>query len=243
MTPQMSVNDIDPIWLLKVKYESDVNEIKNMILAFEDWVDKTNEETANKIASLSEDEFLEFSRINVEHLGALTRRLQEPMRTEAPKVDPLVSGRVWDAVRRTESGLPRYKRWIAEMATVYLVALQEAFVEDLLQETYRMKPQLLTSKQIDAVLHGGIDGVAGYFGKRLGISLEKGFKDWQAMREISYRRNVIVHNRGYANIKYCNKTGCKESGKDLETDIPYVLAAADVISGLINFLSYQTAGL
>jgi hypothetical protein len=152
--------------------------------------------------------------------------------------------------------------FLAEMVIVYLVALQEAFVRDYLGAIFRTQPSLLRTgsklgltfeeacnfKSLDELReyladsateplsHGGIDDVASYFEKRLNLRLQD-FADWQKVREASYRRNLIVHNKGNVNETYREKTGYKGPAGYLENiDMPYVADRADSIVGLIDFV-------
>jgi len=150
------------------------------------------------------------------------------------------------------------KDQLNEMGLVYLVALQEGFIKDCLFALLVTRRELLRSdesitfrelasfeslgsmiasiaqRKVDELT--GIEKVADFFEKRLGLSLEKDFDSWPLLAEAYYRRNVIVHNRGRSNETYCKKTGFKQRGKDLCTDIRYIQRVVKVTVDFIEFV-------
>jgi len=157
----------------------------------------------------------------------------------------------------------QYRRFLPEMALTYLVALQEAFVKEYLKLVLlfqKFLPLLLSSdkkityaealdhpsitslrkeiaqREVDELARISVDNMADYLKKRFHCSLEHDFADWAKVREASYRRNLIVHNRGITNKLYCEKTGHKKLGETLTTDATYVLTATDAIINFINFV-------
>ena len=70
-------------------------------------------------------------------------------------------------------------------------------------KTYDDILSIAISKEIEAVIDGGIDQICDYF-KKHGLDLEK-IQDWRKFREVFLRRNIIVHNSGYPNDKYWEK--------------------------------------
>ncbi len=73
----------------------------------------------------------------------------------------------------------------------------------------------------------------------MNIALDE-FESWDSLREIHYRRNVIIHNKGIANKLYCEKTGCKRCGEHLSTDSRYVSNAIRIVVSFMDFLHSRT---
>jgi len=150
------------------------------------------------------------------------------------------------------------KRFLSEMALVYLITLQEGFIKDYLfailihrrellrtQETITYE-DLASFESLDSMIAfiaqrkidelTGIDEVAKFFEKRLGLSLKNDFSSWTQLVEANYRRNVIVHNQGNTNEIYCQRTGHKGLGEHLDTDVEYVQKISSVIQEFIEFI-------
>ena len=66
------------------------------------------------------------------------------------------------------------------------------------------------------------------------------YNDWETYREINYRRNILIHNRGYTNDVYCKKVGYKEKNQHLSTDYKYVSNAARIFRSFIEFVHEKT---
>jgi hypothetical protein len=94
----------------------------------------------------------------------------------------------------------------------------------------------MAEKELSQLAYESIDDVARYFGKKFNINFESDFLLWSIIREASYRRNMVVHNKGLTDKIYCAKTGYKEIGKSLATDIDYVVAACDAVIEVIDFV-------
>jgi hypothetical protein len=151
-------------------------------------------------------------------------------------------------------------RYLMEMVVVYLVTIEEAFVTDYLRALFHVRPSLLrTEKKLDLTFeeacdlgsyealrnylensaiepltHGGIDELSSYFEKRLNLRLEE-FPNWGKVREASYRRNLIVHNKGEVNKTYREKIGYKGADGYMGIDKPYISNLADAIVNFIDF--------
>ena len=151
------------------------------------------------------------------------------------------------------------KRFLAEMSLAYLISYQEAFVKDYLYEILVHLKHMLKSaatvtyeevlghasmkslvgfvaqKEIDSLGYGSIDDVQKYFLRRFNIDLRK-FDKWDKVKEMNYRRNIIVHNKARTNETYCNKTGYKKVNQLIKTDYKYVSKAVDTLSSFIGFI-------
>jgi len=148
--------------------------------------------------------------------------------------------------------------FLSEMALVYLIALQEGFIKDYLFALLTARRELLRSEEtvtyrelaafesLDSMIAyiaqrkidelTGIDEVAKFFEKRLGLSLENDFRSWTQLVEANCRRNMIVHNQGKTNKTYCRKTGHKEQDEHLDTNIEYVQKISSVVGEFVYFI-------
>lgn len=150
--------------------------------------------------------------------------------------------------------------FLSEMSLVYLISYQEAFIQEYFKEILISQRELLKSektltfkeicdfnsidsliehmaqKEVDKNLDDGIDEFEKYIDKRFGLPVEKEFLEWKTVREASYRRNIIVHNRGRTNEKYCSKTGHRKTNEHLKTDSAYVQNATNAVLSFIDFI-------
>ena len=62
------------------------------------------------------------------------------------------------------------------------------------------------------------------------------FDNWEKLREIHYRRNIIIHNKGMTNELYCMKTGFREMDKKLSTNSMYIIESVDIVKNFIDFV-------
>lgn len=64
----------------------------------------------------------------------------------------------------------------------------------------------LIEKEVTSVMQGDIDAIDKYFRQKWGVKMSKS-KRWKTFRERFYRRNIIVHNSGWTNRPYRQRTG------------------------------------
>lgn len=151
-----------------------------------------------------------------------------------------------------------HKGYLAEMALAYLVSHQEAFIKDYIYQILIHKKDMLKSsstisidhvigftsikslvasmaqKEVDGIGYGSIDDVSSYLERKLNLLLSE-FDEWEALREINYRRNLLIHNRGKTNDLYCKKTGYKQKNRKLTTDYDYLAKAIKTIQSFIIY--------
>lgn len=168
----------------------------------------------------------------------------------SPKVSKLIIGCIIPIKQKT---------FLAEMVLSYLISYQEAFIKDYVKEILIVQRDILKSKktltfeeicgfesmdslivhmaqkEVDKILYGDIDEQADYIEKLFGLSLYSEFAEWNIVREASYRRNLIIHNRGITNKTYCLKTGHRKADEHLNTESDYVLNTKSYIS-FIDFI-------
>lgn len=134
-----------------------------------------------------------------------------------------------------------YTSFIRNMSLAYMVALFENYLGKVLQITMQNEPKILMTsqksitieellklddiedarkqiieKEIAAIINEDLDKVAKYFEDKFNLKLAE-VSDWSQFKERFYRRNIIVHNSGYPNKLYRQKTGYK--GKDKKMDV------------------------
>lgn len=154
----------------------------------------------------------------------------------------------------------KYKEFLFEMSLNHLITFYEAFIFEYYTLVFSSKPFLLKTekkqisfeeigkfksmtalnkylaeKEIKDILGENIDKIADYFERKFKFTISSEFKDWTKLKEILYRRNLIVHNRGIADDKYCKNTGFKGIRKKIITDARYVEEAVAIV---INFIEY-----
>jgi hypothetical protein len=102
-------------------------------------------------------------------------------------------------------------------------------------DSYEAFRGYLENSAIEPLAHGGIDELSSYFEKRLNLKLVE-FPYWERVREGSYRRNLIVHNKGEVNKIYREKTGYKGADGYLTIDKLYISNLAEAILNFIDFI-------
>jgi hypothetical protein len=149
------------------------------------------------------------------------------------------TARANEIILKTASGI-KSKGFLAEMALSYIISFQEGFTKDYLEEVLSNRPELLKSgkslsfedavrfssiatlrrhlarSETDALGYGSIDDLATYLQRKFNILIqEEPF--WPSVREAIYRRNLIIHNKGFVNEIYRAKIN-NRTGSKLETD-------------------------
>lgn len=189
--------------------------------------------------------------------GDTTRFLAElPKIVELEKLPDEAARVIQEASR-----LAQRTRFIEEMVLAHMIAFQEAFVSDYLRALFRIKPQILKNEKkldltfeeacsfeslekfreylanedIDPLFRKGIEEVVEYFHKRLNLNLEES-PGWERMREASFRRNIIVHNKGEVNDIYRRNTHYDGPAGRPPWDAGYLDSVADAIVSLIDFV-------
>jgi hypothetical protein len=151
--------------------------------------------------------------------------------------------------------------YLSEMAIVYVVTLEEAFVCDYVRAIFHVKPAMLRIERaltltfdnacdinnyeafrnyvenaaVEDLSRGGIEEVSSYFEKRLRVRLDE-FPKWSELKEVSYRRNLIVHNKGEVNNSYREKTGYNGPDGYLPINKPYISSTVDATIKFIDFV-------
>jgi|GEM_PF-2088142 len=156
--------------------------------------------------------------------------------------------------------LLKHQELLADMTLSQLVAVQEVFIKDYAcailgsrKRMLRRRKKTLTYEEVyshtsmralighmarrlvDAETHGSIDDTAAFLETRLGIP-PTDYSQWGTLRNATYRRNLILHNRGITNDTYCKATGFKKRGERLHTQTDDVMAVAQALLGFVDFL-------
>ena len=82
---------------------------------------------------------------------------------------------------------------------------------------------------------GSIDDFAKFFSDRFNIELSS-FPRWSELREATYRRHVIIHNRAVTNDRYCKATGFKKRNVHIHTDITYCRSTGEALLEFVDFV-------
>jgi hypothetical protein len=120
--------------------------------------------------------------------------------------------------------------FMRDMSLVYLVSQFESVLQKLLKISLVRWPEALSrektitaeelgkcaaldevkaaliEKEVASVMQGDIDAIDKYFRQKWGVQMSKS-RRWNTFRERFYRRNIIVHNLGWVNRPYRQKTG------------------------------------
>lgn len=139
----------------------------------------------------------------------------------------------------------RFSVFIREMSLVYLVASFESFLGKILQISFQRKPEILKTCQKTItyedllefddierikrhimekelwILNEDLEKVARYLDERFNLQISQ-IPEWKEFKERFYRRNVIIHNSGFPNRVYREKTGYKGEDKRLNVSEEYL---------------------
>jgi hypothetical protein len=120
----------------------------------------------------------------------------------------------------------QFRELIRVLGLLYLVAIFESYLIDIVREILLTCPDALKSgrqftaetimrlgkqkqimsylaeKEVDDLLHRSFPDVANYFDKKFGINLNVSGVPVEAISEILATRNIHVHNRGMVNQRY-----------------------------------------
>ena len=149
---------------------------------------------------------------------------------------------------------------LTDMALIYVVTLMEAFIKEYLTQLYCKKPILLKSsktityeeiialdkmprvhtllaeKEVEQVSYKSIDQLAEYLNAKLRLGIDDNCLWWPLCKEASYRRNIIVHNRGVVNSQYVSKeTEAPPAGTKLGVSISYLEERTKAIKDFVKY--------
>lgn len=152
----------------------------------------------------------------------------------------------------------RHKGYLSEMGLSYLISFQEVMLKDYLHQTFVSRPSSLKSgnnityqeilshtsikaivngiaqKEVDQLGYGSIDAAAKYFKDKFNIDFSD-YEGWDRIVEASYRRNLIIHNKGRTNNIYCKRIGHKKRGEQLFVNIEYITSLGENLIGFSEF--------
>jgi len=98
-------------------------------------------------------------------------------------------------------------------------------------------------KAVNKLMAGGIEKWETRFPEILGIDLPRTSCNLTAVKEIWARRNVLVHNGGIADQKYCRRVSGVAPGTLLEVSAEYLRTAIDLVCGFLFGIIYIAWGV
>jgi hypothetical protein len=91
-------------------------------------------------------------------------------------------------------------------------------------------------KEVEKLGHGSVDDISDYIKDKFNVSMNS-FGKWESIVESTYRRNLVIHNKGITNETYCKRITGVELGKKLKLDIDYIENVANNLIKLSDFFS------
>jgi hypothetical protein len=249
------------------KLDGIVKNYQGDILIIRDFVNSTYE-TLDNLSKVFDEHKSELTNEDAEALVAIAEALRQVADEGLRKKKP--SGRTVPTTFRASQMIIKViqaiksKEFLAEMALSYIISFQEGFIKDYLELVFYNRSKLLISNknlsyhdalsfnsisnlrrylaksETDILGYGGIDDLEAYFQKKFNISVQQE-PFWPGVREASYRRNLIIHNRSVVNKVYREKIGSHISNSKLETDSKYVSNATDDIVSFMDFVHHSIA--
>lgn len=199
-----------------------------------------------------------FSKDEAAQLRAVAGMLFDVAEGRGKKATTHVSENVSSLILRV-AGQMQQRRFFAEMALVYLVTRLEAFLKDYFAEYLLQDPRRLRSsntltyeqalsfssmtalkrgladREAEKLGYGSIDDVAQAMEKRFSVRLSE-FPNWTTVREMVYRRNLLVHNKGIVNDVYRSKMGYRGKEAVLKVDAEYLAASSSQLLEFFDFV-------
>lgn len=150
----------------------------------------------------------------------------------------------------------QFTSFVRNMSLVYLIVEFENFIKEVLEVTFRQKPEILRScqksltfedlmlcqnletakqeiinKEIFEIMNKGILETGKYFEKVLKLKI-KSYVDWQKFIERFYRRNILVHNQGMPTREYRNATGYNRRAGYMKVTEKYLTETIDLFGAV-----------
>jgi len=153
----------------------------------------------------------------------------------------------------------RYPKLLYSAALTHAIAIFESFLSDFLIAVFTYRPNTLKSegtatyenilsfgsmkelvrhlatRKAKKILEGNIDEVVDKLKKDFNFDVS-GFKQFNILREASYRRNIVIHNGGITDKDYCQKIPGSQIGVTMSTDFQYIETLTTVIGRFIDHL-------
>lgn len=221
--------------------------------AFHSVFNRWNEEHQKSLSKLDSKSKKEYEKILKMYNTKPTKIVNYSVKSD--KVQKILAN--FDSHGFIHNNMPFF---VNESCIIYLVILFEKFLKSTMTLLFQREPRglmnsnkeipikdigssktwddvvgLAISKEIDAVIEGGVDQISEFF-KKHNLMLEKK-KDWKKFREIFLRRNIIVHNSGYPNARYWEKTNKKPSTKRLTVSHSYVNNSLSLFTDFAHFIT------
>lgn len=201
-----------------------------------------------RISGLDDDEMKEYRSYEWAAINLTYNPNAKEQYISSPKVARLIADETEMYVHRE-----KVRRSSKEMILIYLIIIFEEYLTDILTALFRKKPSILkTSRksityeeafgysnltellnaisvvEVQSEIASDIENFGKYLNDKLKLPLNKR-KDWNQFKEYFYRRHIIVHNSGYPDSKYIQKTGYTGPIDWLEVDNKYLSGAFDTI--------------
>ncbi|EJE8737733.1 hypothetical protein V6457_004441 [Vibrio vulnificus] len=153
----------------------------------------------------------------------------------------------------------KHKGFLMDMTLSYLISYQESMFKDyifcvLVSQPNSLKSKntityvdllnyesmedvitFLAQKEVEQLGHGSINDISNYLCKKFKLDLTN-FSKWSEVVEATFRRNLVIHNKGVTNDVYCKLTGYNERGVHLDIDIEYIVSSAQNLIDLNDFM-------
>jgi hypothetical protein len=190
------------------------------------------------------------------------RRLERLM----DKADDLTDVHMFAPLEKTL--FRQFPELIRVLGLVYLVAIFETYVVDIVREILLTCPSALKSgrqcaaetiiklgdrkqiisylaeKEVDDLLYRSFPDVVNYFDKKFGINLDASGVSSENIVEILATRNIHVHNRGIVNQRYLEwaRGSTSRVGAYKPITREYLRESIDSISSLAGFINTEVQG-
>jgi len=120
--------------------------------------------------------------------------------------------------------LRREPEFLNETILVYMVTIFKEYLKSVLKVVFTLYPEIMEGTETKISLDGmpdRTDKITTIFTKHLKFDLQKQVIEWNLIEEIFLRRNLLIHNNGFPDKDYKDKTRILSNSR-FKTDTKYV---------------------
>jgi hypothetical protein len=126
--------------------------------------------------------------------------------------------------------------YLHDMALIFLVTMQEELIKKYFTTLLQAMPSLKGRPGKELTNEAKLSYLETFCSSVLHVRLRDVFPRWQQVTEVRARRNLIVHNRGFSDDKYCKMTKYRKKGIKMHVNFKYLENTIIDFDLLLNFL-------
>jgi hypothetical protein len=244
--------------LTQVKRDIDIVKQLNKVASksFDEDYNNFSKQTKEKMKNFSANEKNQYLR----YIKLLKKQKKKDFKKGYVKLSPEVTKIIYEMFKSFYF-FNRFKSIMGEMSLVYIVSLFGEYLKDVFLFTLRIEPNILKSssktfklseliqikdieelkneiveKEVSREIENGINGMQSFALDKFKIDF-KDYVKFKKVEEIFARRNIIIHNRGYPNKRYKERTNYIGKHKRLNVTENYLSVSLNTLELFANFVN------